>query len=127
MATLLEAPKNFENEAVRTFAAPDERAAMSAAIDKVRRNTREYELVIGGQRVKSASQFNSINPAKPAEVIGRVQAASVEQAQAAVAAAEGAFARWSRETPRERTQLLFRAADAVRKRRNEFVALLVLE
>ncbi|HEV2038049.1 MAG TPA: L-glutamate gamma-semialdehyde dehydrogenase, partial [Candidatus Eremiobacteraceae bacterium] len=72
-------------------------------------------------------QFASINPAHPTEVVGRVQSATIDQARDAIAAAQQAFARWSRVPAQERAQLLFAAADAVRRRRDEFDALLVLE
>ncbi|HLW38083.1 MAG TPA: L-glutamate gamma-semialdehyde dehydrogenase [Candidatus Eremiobacteraceae bacterium] len=127
MATLLEHPAKFRNEAIRTFARPEERAAFSAAIERVRNDNKDFDLIIGGKRVKSAKQFDSRNPARPSEIVGRVQSASVEQAQDAVAAAQRAFPGWSRVAPQERAQLLFRAAEAVRQRRDEFDALLVLE
>ena len=127
MATLLEHPAKFRNEAIRTFARPEERAAFSAAIERVRNDNKDFDLIIGGNRVKSAKQFDSRNPARPSEIVGRVQSASVEQAQDAVAAAQRAFPGWSRVAPQERAQLLFRAAEAVRQRRDEFDALLVLE
>jgi len=127
MATLLEHPAKFRNEAIRTFERPEERAAFSAAIERVRNDNKDFDLIIGGKRVKSAKQFDSRNPARPSEIVGRVQSASVEQAQDAVAAAQRAFPGWSRVAPQERAQLLFRAAEAVRQRRDEFDALLVLE
>ncbi|MDQ6781195.1 MAG: L-glutamate gamma-semialdehyde dehydrogenase [Candidatus Eremiobacteraeota bacterium] len=127
MATVLARPAEFRNEDIRLFTEPHMRASFSEAIEQVRRGDKEYDLIIGGKRVKAPKQFTSINPARPAEVIGRVQSATVEQARDAIAAAERAFASWSRVPAQERAQLLFRAADAVRERRDEFDALLVLE
>ena len=127
MATLLEQPSKFQNEAVRSFQSPQERADMEEAIARVRGDRREYDLIIGGKRVRADKQFASINPSHPSEIVGRVQAASVEQGRDAIAAAERAFTSWSRVPAEERAQLLFAAAEAVRNRRNEFAALLVLE
>ncbi len=127
MATVLEQPSTFTNEAIRTFASPQERAGMEAAIARIRAEAKDYDLIIGGKRVRAARQFASINPAHPTEVVGRVQAASAEQASEAIAAAQRAFSNWSRVPADERTRLLFAAAEAVRKRRDEFDALLVLE
>jgi 1-pyrroline-5-carboxylate dehydrogenase len=127
MATLLEQPSTFRNEAIRTFSRPEERSAFAAAIERVRSGNKDFDLIIGGKKVKSAKQFTSINPARPSEIIGRMQSASVEQARDAVTAAERAFPSWSRVPAQQRAQLLFRAADALRQRRDEFDALLVLE
>jgi len=127
MATLLDHRSKFQNEAVRTFSQPNERAEMAAALQRLRSGSKDHDLIIGGKRVKAAKQFASNNPAKPAEIIGRVQSASVEQAQDAVGAAQQAFRSWSRVRAEERAALLFRAAAAIRERRNEFDALLVLE
>ena len=128
MASVLEKIAPFANEPVQTFAEPESKAAMAAAIEAERAKFgTQYDLVIGGQRVKAPKQFASRNPARPSEVIGLVQAATAEQAREAVAAADRAFARWSKTSPNHRADILFKAADAVRKRRYEFDALLVLE
>jgi 1-pyrroline-5-carboxylate dehydrogenase len=126
MATLIE-QRPFTNEPMRAFATRDEREKLTAAIARVRREPRDYDLVIGGRHVGSDKRFMSINPAHPSEVIGRVAAATVEQAREAIGAAERAFGEWSRTSAQRRAQLLFDAAKAVRERRDEFDALLVLE
>ena len=128
MATVLEKISEFKNEPVQTFRDDQSRAAMQAALDEARAAFgAEHDLIIGGKRVKSPSQFESRNPAKPSEIIGRLQSATPEQARQAVAAAERAFAGWSKVSPRQRADLLFRAANAIRERRYEFDALLVYE
>ncbi len=127
MATVVEQRPKFQNEPIRSFASAHERAGMEAALARVRGERKDYELIIGGKRVSSDKQFASINPSHPSEIIGRVQSATVEQAREAIAAAQHAFAGWSRVPAEQRAQLLFAVADAVRKRRNEFDALLVLE
>ena len=44
---------------------------MRAAIEKVRSELgREYDLVIGGRRVKTEEKTQSLNPAKPSEIVG---------------------------------------------------------
>jgi 1-pyrroline-5-carboxylate dehydrogenase len=127
MATVLEQRPKFTNEALRSFQSPQERAAMEAAIARVRSERKDYELIIGGRRFSADKQIASTNPSHPLEVIGRVQSATIAQAGDAIAAAQRAFADWSRVPAAQRAQLLFAAADAVRKRRDEFDALLVLE
>jgi 1-pyrroline-5-carboxylate dehydrogenase len=126
MATLIELCP-FSNEPVRTFASREQRDALSAAIERERSHPRDYELVIGGRRMGSGRTFTSINPAHPGQIVGRLAQATVEQAKEAIGAAERAFAQWSNAPVQTRAQLLFDAAEAVRKRRDEFDALLVLE
>ena len=126
MATLIE-QRPFTNEPLRTFQTQGERASLVAAISSVRAERKEYDLIIGGQRVPSGKQFASINPSHPGEIVGRVASATVEQAREAIGAAERAFSQWSRVPARERAQLLFAAAEQLRKRRDEFDALLILE
>jgi 1-pyrroline-5-carboxylate dehydrogenase len=126
MATLVE-QRPFVNEPIRALTSQAEREALAAAIARVRSERKDYDLIIGGRRVRSDRQIPSINPAHPSEVVGRVASATVEQAKEAIGAAQGAFPAWSRTPAQERAQLLFRAAQAVRDRRDEFDALLVLE
>jgi len=128
MATVLEEISEFKNEPTRSFDDPAAQASMQAALARVRAELgAEHELVIGGKRVRSPKQFESRNPAHPGEIVGRLQAATVEQAREAVAAADAAFAAWSQTAPQRRADLLFKAAQAVRRRRDEFCALLIYE
>ena len=52
-----------------------------------------YPLVIGGQRIESGDWIVSINPSHRTQIIGRCAAATVEQANAAVDAAEKSLPR----------------------------------
>ena len=128
MSTVLEKVTEFRNEPVKTFADAASREAMSAAIEAERKKFgTAYDLVIDGKKVKGGKQFASRNPARPSEIIGMVQSATPDQARAAIEAADRAFRRWSKTPPDKRAAVLFRAAEAVRRRRYEFDALLVLE
>lgn len=87
----------------------------------------EYRLLIGGEFQSGGDgTYDVINPATE-EVVGAAPEASVEQAQAAAAAAKGAFDSWSRTSPKERAALLQAAADALRARQQEFVPLVIAE
>ena len=110
------------------FSKPDQRAAFEAAIAAVRAQLdREYPAVIGGERVKSPATFESRNPARPGEVIGRFQACTKEQAAQAVEVAHRTFATWSRVPAAERAAYLVEAARRMRERRHTFSAWMVLE
>jgi 1-pyrroline-5-carboxylate dehydrogenase len=118
----------FVNEAFLDFADPVVKRAMEEAIAAARaRLGLEYDLVIGGRRVKTDAKIVSINPARPAEVVGTHQRADERHVDAAMAAASDAFAAWSRTSAAERAGLLFRTAELVRERKFELCAWLTFE
>ena len=118
----------FSNEEFLDFSQAENRRAMEAALAKVRGELgREYDLVIGGKRVKTPGKIVSKNPARPAAVVGVHASATAEHAEQAMAAGEAAFAGWSRRPMPERAELLFRVAGMLRERKFEFCAWLTLE
>lgn len=88
---------------------------------------RQYPLIISGDRILSERSFESVNPAHPQQVIGRVSEAGKAEFEQAMQAALGAFETWSRTDPRARARILLKAAALMRRRRHQFSALLVLE
>jgi acyl-CoA reductase-like NAD-dependent aldehyde dehydrogenase len=74
-----------------------------------------YKLLIDGQSVESESaQRTEIrNPANYNEIVEEVSLGSIEDARRAVDSAHDALKKWSVTTPRARSQVLFRAADAL--------------
>jgi len=101
---------------------------MIDALDKVRAELgREYDIIIGGRRIQTTGKIVSVNPARPAQVIGIHQRAEADLAENAMQAALAAFPAWSRTPVAERAQLLFRAADLIRERKFEFCAWLTFE
>jgi 1-pyrroline-5-carboxylate dehydrogenase len=88
---------------------------------------REYDIIIGGKRLRTAGKIISVNPARPAQVIGIHQRAGAEHVEEAMQAAQTAFVSWSRTSVEERAGLLFRAADLIRERKFEFCAWLTYE
>ncbi len=47
------------------------RAPCASALEKVAAQLgREYSLIIGGERLKTSGKIRSINPARPAQVVG---------------------------------------------------------
>jgi len=88
---------------------------------------KDYDLLIGGERISTDDKIVSTNPANKEEVIGRVSKANQELAETAMKAADKAFASWRKVKPEVRADVLFRAAAIVRRRKHEFSALLVKE
>jgi 1-pyrroline-5-carboxylate dehydrogenase len=118
----------FANEPLADFSRPRERSAFEAALKLAEsRRGEEIPLVIGGKRIRSKATFDSINPSRTSEVIGRVCRADRRLARRAIGAAAEAFARWSVEPASRRAELLFRGAAILRERRHELSATLVLE
>src|SRR6202035_1115598 len=118
----------FVNEPFVDFSQPENKRRMEAALAEVRaRLGREYDIVIGGRRLKTAGKIFSMNPAHPAEVIGVHQRAGAEHVEEAMQAAQAAFTTWSRTSAEERAGVLFRAAALIRERSFEFCAWPTLE
>jgi 1-pyrroline-5-carboxylate dehydrogenase len=118
----------FSNEPFVDFTQPENKRRMQAAIADVQSKLgREYDLVIGGKRMKTSGKIFSMNPARPAEVIGVHQRAGADHVEPAMQAAQAAFATWRRTSAEERADLLFRAAALIRERSFEFCAWLTLE
>ncbi|MBK9738401.1 MAG: aldehyde dehydrogenase family protein [Actinobacteria bacterium] len=67
---------------------------------------------IGGQRVASAETFEDVSPVD-GHLLGQVARGGRPEADAAVAAAQAAFPAWSRMSPEERGEILFRLADSI--------------
>jgi 1-pyrroline-5-carboxylate dehydrogenase len=120
--------EEFKNEALTDFKKADEKAAMEAALAKVARELgHTYPMIIGGERVQTAETTASLNPAEPRQVVGGVAAGHVTDADRAIHAATRAFDHWKRVPAEERSAVLFRAADELRRRKHEFSAWMVYE
>src|SRR5271165_7020325 len=58
----------FANEPFVNSKAPENARAMQAALDQVAAQLgREYDLVIGGHRLKTGGKIHSLNPARPSQ------------------------------------------------------------
>jgi 1-pyrroline-5-carboxylate dehydrogenase len=118
----------FKNEPFIDFKQPDNARKMREALELVRLHLgHEYDLVIGGHRLKTDGKIKSLNPARPSEVVGVHQKAGAEHAEQAMKAALAAYEVWSRTTVAERTSLLLGAAEIIRARKFEFCAWLTYE
>src|SRR5881396_276945 len=110
------------------FTKPEVKAGFEQALRQVRSQLgSEYPLVIGGERLQSGKTFDSINPARPSEVLGRFQSGTAEQAARAVEVAHATFATWSRVPAAERAAYLIEAARRMKERRHTFSAWMVYE
>src|SRR5436309_3578680 len=118
----------FVNEPLTDFTKEENARKMRAAIEKVRGQLgREYDLIIGGRRVKTTDKIKSLNPAKPSQLVGIHQKAGKEHVEPAMRAALAAFETWSQTSFEERASLLFRVGDLLRERKFELGAWMAFE
>ena len=118
----------FVSEPFFDFRNDENARRMRAAIAKVRGQLgQEYDLIIGGERIKTSDKIKSLNPSQPSQIVGIHQKAGREQVEPAMNAALKAFETWSRTSVEERAGLLFRVSDLLKKRKMEYMAWLVFE
>jgi RHH-type proline utilization regulon transcriptional repressor/proline dehydrogenase/delta 1-pyrroline-5-carboxylate dehydrogenase len=107
---------------------PEVKQAFPRAIAIVRKDLGgSYPLYIDGKEVVTDEVVDSINPANPDEVIGRVCQAGAREVEDALIAAQKAFLSWRDTSPGERSEYLVKAAAIARERIYEFSAWQVLE
>jgi 1-pyrroline-5-carboxylate dehydrogenase len=118
----------FRNEPFVDFLDRQNVQAMQAALTRVGDMLgHEYELVIGGERTRTKDKIESLNPARPKQIVGVHQKAGLEHAERAMRAALEAFATWQYVTVEERAALLLQTAQLIRKRKFDFCAWLTYE
>lgn len=86
------------------------------------------DLYIGGSWRKGAAgeRFDVLNPATE-EVLASVASAEIDDANAALDAAEAAMADWAARTPRQRSEVLRKAWELMTERQEDFARLITLE
>jgi len=118
----------FRNEPLTNFSEPQHVAAFREALDNVKAAMRKtYPLLIGGQQIETNNTFDSVNPARPDEIVGRFADATTQHADQAIEAAAEAFKTWQYTPAEERSRYLIKVAAEMRRRKHEFSALMVLE
>lgn len=121
-------PAEFKIENVLDFSQESDRVKQTEALALVQSQLgREYDLIIGEERLSSNKTFKSINPSKKSEVVGVFQSASSEQADYAIDVASRTFEKWKKTPAKERADILFRVAERLRARRFEANAWMIVE
>ncbi|MGD0996928.1 MAG: L-glutamate gamma-semialdehyde dehydrogenase [Thermoleophilia bacterium] len=122
------APGSFVNQPHTDFARLESRRAALQALRLVAdRPARHESLLIDGRERRGAGTVASVDPARPARVVGTVEIAGPDETEAAVQAARRAFPAWRDAPARERAGVLFRAAEIMRGELAELAALETLE
>jgi len=86
----------------------------------------EYSLLINGELVAGAESMDVLNPATE-EVLASCPRGSEDQLNAAVAAANAAFAAWSEQSIDDRKAVVLKMADAIEANAGELASLLTQE
>jgi len=118
----------FRNEPFTRFDLPENKKAFEEALAKVGSELgREYDLIIGGERISTEKKIRSINPSRIDQVIGIVSQADKELAEKAIQVAYKTFDTWRKVPGQARARYLYKAAAIMRRRKHEFSAWLVKE
>ncbi len=88
---------------------------------------KKWPVIINGKKISDRPFLPSVNPARPAQVVGYWAKGSVADAEAAVAASVAYFPKWRATPVADRAAILLRAADLMESRRLEINSLLILE
>ena len=109
---------------------------LAANREKQRRALQDYEatrlgkkwpVIINGRKITDRPYLPSVNPARPAQIVGYWAKGTVQDAEAAVAASVAYFPKWRATPADDRARILERAADLMESRRFEINSLLILE
>src|SRR5271166_798537 len=81
-----------------------------------------YKNLIDGEGLpaKSGKTFKNINPADHSDIVGEFPASGAEDVDLAVAAAKNAFATWRLVPAPKRAEILYRAGQLLRERKEQF-------
>lgn len=121
-------PSSFKNEALYRFVDPLQRKKFAETVVSVESNLGEtYSIKIDGREIDSDVYIESINPAHPRQLVGRVASANSGHVDKAIDGAQTAFSQWSRCSVEHRAALLLNAVELLRKRRMAFAALEIFE
>ena len=112
----------FHNEPPIDFSRRDNRERFAQTLEKVRDQFKEQS-----RKRSPGPWLDSVNPANPKEVVGRVRVSSVDQAQAAIDRSERFFFEWRGTSIEERAEILSKTADIMREKRWELAAWEVFE
>jgi RHH-type transcriptional regulator, proline utilization regulon repressor / proline dehydrogenase / delta 1-pyrroline-5-carboxylate dehydrogenase len=115
-------PEAFKNEAPIDFWRRQNRERFAQTLEKVRGQFKERS-----RKRSSGEWLESVNPANPKEIVGRVRVADVDHAQEAIDRAARFFPEWRGRPAEERAKILVKAADIMREKRWELAAWEVFE
>ncbi|MFC0561718.1 L-glutamate gamma-semialdehyde dehydrogenase [Halalkalibacter alkalisediminis] len=118
----------YKHEPFTDFTIEENTREFEAALKQVKGELgKDYDLVIGSEKISTEDKIVSVNPSNISEVVGTVSKANQELAEKAMQVAVETFKTWKKWDPEVRADILFKAAAIVRRRKHEFSAYLVYE
>lgn len=118
----------FQNEPQRDWSIEKTRSRFADALRKARKKfPLSVPVVINGEEITTVREILTRNPNEGNEVVGVVFGAGIEEAESAILSAADAFPKWRDRDPARRAEILFKAAAAARKMRDELAAIQVYE
>ncbi len=125
---MLDQAGDFQNEPLTDFSLPENAAAFTTALARVRAQFGQpHPLAFGDKEIWTEATFTSTNPAHPDQIVGQFSKADSVLANQAIEIAAAAFKKWSRTPATERAAVLFRTAALMRERKHEMSAWMVYE
>jgi RHH-type proline utilization regulon transcriptional repressor/proline dehydrogenase/delta 1-pyrroline-5-carboxylate dehydrogenase len=118
----------FTNEPLADFSRKEVRDHFETALATVRSQLgKTYPLSINCVDVETTDQLESVNPAAPNEIVGRVCQAGIDEVDQAIRAARESLHDWRALSGSERATYLLKAADIARNRIYELSAWQIVE
>lgn len=118
----------FANEPLRDFSRAENRAWIAPSLQALRaRFPLKVHAVVNGEAVTALAQLESRNPSDKSEIVALYSRSGAPEAEAALAACEKAMKTWGTRPAHERANVIRRAGEILRARKNELVALMTLE
>ncbi|TYB94786.1 MAG: L-glutamate gamma-semialdehyde dehydrogenase [Kosmotoga sp.] len=117
----------FKNEGYINPSNPEVRKKMKEALEKVSKEKRHFDLIIGGKHQKTDRVIESRNPSNPSEIVGTVSKADKKMIDSAMDIAWKTFESWKNTPAEERVKPFLKAAQIMRERRYELDATMILE
>lgn len=125
---LTSSPTPFTNTALLRFLSHEQCHSFSSTLHTISQTlSQDYHLIIDGKHIETPNTIESVNPAHPDTIIGRVSSAEHQHADLALAAANKAFINWKQTSVLQRADYLRRVALILQQRRLEFAAIEILE
>ena len=116
--------ETYHPEAYSDFTIAANKAAYELALAGIeQRFGASYGLVIDGESVTTGRTIDSVNPARPDQVVGTVAAAGVTEAERAMQAAVTAYPAWSAWDPVARARCGVKLAAIMRRNKYELAAI----
>ncbi|PKK94900.1 MAG: L-glutamate gamma-semialdehyde dehydrogenase [Tenericutes bacterium HGW-Tenericutes-5] len=119
---------DYRTEELTNFSCEKNQKLYKEGLAKVRGYLgKKYPLIINGERIFTDRFIKSLNPANHKEVIGEIAQAGIKEAELAMDSALKAFEIWKKTNPKVRADVLFKAANIMKRRKHELSALMTLE